>query len=234
MSMQDNNPEHPATLLADGTADTHALEKQLSLYQQQLAELPGDASERERARIKLDIAETRLALEQKEEAWQTARAALQTFLAEERWQEAVESYNILFQAEQPASLSALGQGVWLAVTFPIAADTTIAMLQHIIEETPADSDGAAVAAITAHYIADIRAGDDKHESLTFLTQNILGQVAKRHSRVNTQAEMDAWLEKLKLKDPQDFLPRLAAIIDLLVKDDWWYDREKLRESLPPE
>jgi hypothetical protein len=220
------------TQLAGTETDPESLEKQLGLYQQHLAELPATASEIDRARIQLDIAETLLALERKEEAWSTAREALNVFLQNEQWQEAVECCNVLFQTEQPASLAALGQGVWLAVTFPIQPDTTIAMLQHIVEETPDDSDGAAVAAMTAHYIADIRAPEDKHHSLTFLTQNILGQVAKRHSNVSTQAELDAWLDKLHLKDPKEFLPRLATVLEVLVQDEWWFDRDELRNRLP--
>lgn len=232
MSDNELDPGIFGTQLAGAETDPQSLEKQLSLYQQHLAELPATATEIDRARILLDIAETQLALDRKEEAWSTAREALEIFLSTEHWQEAVESYNVLFQTEQPASLSALGQGVWLAVTFPIQADTTIAMLQHIVEETPDNSDGAAVAAITAHYIADIRTSEDKHHSLTFLTQNILGQVAKRHSNVNTQVELDAWLDKLHLKEPSEFLPRMATVIDVLVQDDWWFDRDELRKKLP--
>lgn len=220
------------TELIGKETDQQSLEKQLSLYQQHLAELPGSANEVDRAHLLLDIAETQLALEQKEDAWNTARETLDIFLHAEHWQEAVECCNVLFQTEQPASLAALGQGVWLAVTFPIQPDTTIAMLQHIVDETPADSDGAAVAAMTAHYIADIRSTEEKHHSLTFLTQNLLGQVAKRHSNVSTQAELDAWMDKLQLREPQEFLPRLATVIDVLVQDDWWFDRDELRNKLP--
>lgn len=220
------------TAVAGTATDRQSLEKQLALYQQHLAELPITASEIDRARVLLDIAETQVALEHKQDAWNTAREALNFFLQAEQWQEAVECCNILFQADQPASLAALGQGVWLAVTFPIEPDTTVAMLQHIIDETPADSDGAAVAAIAAHYIADIRASEDKHHSLTFLTQNLLGQVAKRHSNVSTQADLDAWLDRLQLRNPQEFLPRLATVIDIMVQDDWWFDRDALRDKLP--
>ena len=232
--MSDNDLETSmfGTQLTGPETDSQSLEKQLSLYQQHLAELPATATEIDRARVQLDIAETQLALDRKEEAWITAREALMVFLNTEQWQEAVESYNVLFQTEQPASLAALGQGVWLAITFPIQPDTTIAMLQHIVEETPDDSDGAAVAAITAHYIADIRAADDKHDSLTFLTQNIIGQVAKRHSNVSTQAELGAWMDKLHLKEPGDFLPRMATVVDVLVEDEWWFDRDELRKKLP--
>ena len=232
--MSDNGPETNmfGTELVGTETDQRSLEKQLALYQQHLAELPDSATEVDRARVLLDISETQLALEHKEDAWSTARESLDIFLQTEHWQEAVECCNVLFQTEQPASLAALGQGVWLAVTFPIQPDTTIAMLQHIVDETPADSDGAAVAAITAHYIADIRSPEEKHHSLTFLTQNLLGQVAKRHSNISTQPELDAWMDKLQLREPQAFLPRLATVIDILVQDDWWFDRDELRKKLP--
>lgn len=208
------------------------LEDQLKLHQQHVAELPDNASQLDRARARLDVAELLLALERKEESWAEGREIIQTFLNNEAWQEAVETYNVLFQCEQPASLSALGQGVWLAVTFPIMPQTTIAMLNHIIDETPEDSDGAAVAAITSHYIADLRAPEDKHESLTFLTSKVLADVAQRHGNVESQEQMDMWLKKLELEDPRAFLPRLSTVIDVLVQDDWWFDREAVREKLP--
>ncbi len=231
------NPDDPDPNLFGDTlavdAQTPAdLEKQLALFRQHLEALPATASDVDRARIELDIAETELALERKEAAWERARRAFDVFLAHQAWQETVEACNVLFQTEQPASLAALGMGVWLGVTFPIEPDTTVAMLQHIIDETPPDADGAAVAAIAAHYIADIRSPEDKHESLTFLTQNLLGQVAKRHSNVMTQEQLDAWLDRLELRDPQIFLPRLAKVVDVLVGDQWWFDRDALRATLP--
>jgi len=227
--------EFDSELFGNKTVDaSQSLQQQLSTYQQQLANLPESATAMERTVVQLDIAETHLALEEKESAWNIAREALNVFLENEKWQEAVESYNVLFQAEQPASLSALAQGVWLAVTFPISANTTVAMLQHIVDETPYDSDGAALAAMMAHYIADIRSNEGEHHSLTFLTQNILGKVAKRHSNVNTQGELDAWIQKLELNKPEIFIPRLGAILDIMAEDNWWYDRDTLREKIPNE
>ncbi len=232
MNSDDLDPTLFGDTLAVDTQSPADLEKQLALFRQHLEALPPTASAVDRARIELDIAETELALERKEAAWERARRAFDVFLANQAWQEAVEACNVLFQTEQPASLAALGMGVWLGVTFPIAPDTTVAMLQHIIDETPPDADGAAVAAITAHYIADIRSPEDKHESLTFLTQNLLGQVAKRHSNVMTQEQLDAWLDRLELRDPRIFLPRLARVVEVLVGDQWWFDRDALRALLP--
>ncbi len=215
-----------------GQPSPQTLEDQLKLFQQHLAELPETASELDKNRIILDIAETHLALEHKEEAWKLARAAFNIFLQLEAWQEAVEACNVLYQADQPASISALGQGVWLAVSFPIAADTSVAMLTHIVDETPNDSDGAGVAAMAACYITDLRAEDDRHESLSFLARNLLGQVAHRHSNINSQEQLDIWIDKLELRDPQVFLPRLSMMLNIMVGEEWWFDREELRQKMP--
>ena len=204
----------------------------LTNYQGQLKSLPEDSTDLERAMIQLDISELQLALDLKEEAWNSARATFDTFITNEQWQHAVEACNVMYQTEQPASIVALGHGVWLAVTYPIQADTSVAVLNHIVDETPADSDGAAVAAMVGYYIADIRSTDEEHESMTFLAKTILGNVAKRHSNVQTQKEMDAWLFKLELNDPAVFLPRLSLVVNSIVEENWWFDRDDLRSRLP--
>jgi len=204
----------------------------LTNYQSQLKSLPEDSTVLERAMIQLDISELQLALDLKEEAWNSARATFDTFIKNEEWQHAVEACNVMYQTEQPASIVALGHGVWLAVTYPIQADTSVAVLNHIVDETPADSDGAAVAAMVGYYIADIRSSDEEHDSMTFLAKTILGNVAKRHSNVQTQKEMDAWLFRLELNDPAVFLPRLSLVVNSIVEENWWIDRDDLRSRLP--
>ncbi|MCW9023241.1 MAG: hypothetical protein OQK73_01045 [Gammaproteobacteria bacterium] len=209
-----------------------SIQEQHDRYQQLLSELPANATSLDEAKIMLDLAETEVVLEKKEEAWGHARKAFDKFIAEDQWQDAVEACNVLYQTDQPASISALCQGVWLAVSFPVLPDTSIAMLNNVVEETPNDSDGAAVAAITACYLADLRSSDEKHDSLSFLAKNILGQVAQRHSQVNNQAQLEIWMDKLSLRDPQEFLPRLSTVINVMVGEDWWFDRDKLREKMP--
>lgn len=208
------------------------LAEKLTAYQNKMNTLPADTSDLERALLQLDISELLLALDQKEHAWNEARATFDTFIKNEEWQHAVEACNVMYQTEQPASIIALGHGVWLAVTYPISADTSVAVLNHIVDETPATSDGAAVAAMTGYYIADIRSTDENHDSMTFLAKTILGNVAKRHSNVQTQKEMDAWLFKLELNDPQIFLPRLSLVVNSIVGETWWFDRDELRSKLP--
>ncbi|MBA3022391.1 MAG: hypothetical protein KKG03_04960 [Gammaproteobacteria bacterium] len=225
------------TKLVNNSSDGLSAEERAALKKQlaeQLQSLDG-ASEAEpltRARLQLDVAESLNTLGRHKEAWDIARDAFFTCMQQEAWADAVEACDVLFQARQPDSLPALGMGIWLSVTFPVDPELTVAMLIHVVDETPNDSDGAAVAAITARYVVDLRADDDQHESQSFLVNNLIAMVAQRHSNVQDQEGLDRWLNHLQLRDPQIFLPRLAAVVDAIVGDKWWFDRDVLRARLP--
>lgn len=225
------------TKLVNGNNDGMSAEERAALKQKLAEALQALSSSDEsaplpRARLQLDVAEMLNALERRKEAWDIARAAFFTCMQHEAWADAVEACDVLFQTQQPDSLAALGMGIWLAVTFPVDPELTVAMLIHIVDETPNDSDGAAVAAITARYVVDLRADDEQHKSQSFLVNNLIAMVAQRHSNVQDQEGLDRWLNHLQLRDPQIFLPRLAAVVDALVGDKWWFERDMLRNSLP--
>lgn len=166
------------------------LEEQLRNHQFEMTQFGRDADPVKVAKLKLDIANVQLGLEQNENAWNEARAAFDVFAEKEDWASAIEACDIMYQTEQPASITALIHGVWLAVTYPVDPEYTIGMLSNIIDETPNNSDGAAIAAVTAHYIVDMRASDEKHDSLSFLTKNMITKVAQRHSDIKSQDTLD--------------------------------------------
>jgi hypothetical protein len=231
--MADNNPDSKFIDSSDAAASAEYIQKYLQQKENELKALPADASAIDRARLNLDIAEAKVGIARGDEAWDLARDALDVFIANECWQEAVEACDVLYQTNQPASLVALAHGVWLAVTYPIDPQLTINMLSYIIDETPPNADGAAVAAITAHYIADLRAEEKQRESLLFLTNEMVANVARAHSKVEDKDALNAWMEKLRLREPEDFLPKLSLVIGAIAPaDQWWFDRDALREKLP--
>lgn len=199
---------------------------------QHLQALPETATAVDHARVILDIAEAKAGLGEGEEGWKLAREAFDVFVSEEQWQDAVEACEVLYKTEQPDNVIALAHGIWLSVTYPINPQTSIVMLNYILDETPTDSDGAAVAAATARYLADLRATDMEHEGLEFLTRNMLVKVAERHSNVDSQELLDFWMEKMQLKEPEIFLPKMGQMLDVIVGDRWWIDRDELRSKLP--
>jgi hypothetical protein len=209
------------------------LEGQLELLREQLQRLPEQASAAERAALELELARTLQILERGDEAWPMARTAFDLFMASADYQQAADACDVMYQSDQPESLAALGHGIWLAVTYPIDPEITVHLLSHVIDDTPDDADGAAVAAATACFLADLRApeGSDR-ERLLFFSQQLLGRVARRHSDVESQEQFDFWVERLELNDPDKFLVRLRNVVDVLVQDDWWFDRDALRAQLP--
>ena len=222
---------------ADGSEDTLGsmllVEQRLSEVLERLRMLKaGDVDVLARADLLLDAGRLLVELGRGEEAWERGRAAFDLYASEESWEGAVQACDVMFQADRPESLAALGQGLWLTITFPMDPELSVAMLQHVIDETPPDSDGAAVAAVVARYLVDMRAQDRQREDLEFYTNQMLATVARRHSDVDDQQAFDAWFRRLELNDPALFLPRMRNVVDVLVQDEWWIDREELQKKLP--
>ncbi|VAW93772.1 hypothetical protein MNBD_GAMMA23-719 [hydrothermal vent metagenome] len=227
-----NSPENKNSPLEAANENTDELLKQrLITYQDHINELPEQTHPRDRALLELNLAETFVGLKRGEEGWNVARAAFDVFLEHQSWQDAVEALVVLYQAEQPASIVALGQAAWLAVSFPISPETSFAVMTHLIDEMPSSADGAAVAAVVGQYVVDLRATDEEHENLSFLTRNVLVKVAELHSGIKSQKELDIWRLKLELNEPEKFLPRMSLVIGAIVEDNWWFDRDKLRELM---
>lgn len=230
-----------ATQIADTAADsvlnrstqTTSLESHLKTLQDRLTDLRQvHAPVHVIADARLQVARTLVSLDRGAEAWPLGRDAFDHFMDHDQFELAADACDVLFQANQPGSLSALGQGIWLAVTCPIDPELTIELLGHVIEETPDDADGAAVAATTALFIADVRARDRQRDDLMFFATQMLGTVARRHSGVEAPEHLEQWMERLELKEPDKFLVRLRNVVDVLVQDDWWFDRDALQERLP--
>jgi hypothetical protein len=241
MGQQQMKQNQMAYRLADTAADSirhqgaeeAALESHLLALQEHFETLGRiGAKAIELAELKLQMARTLVGLGRGAEAWPLGRDALDAFIGDDQFESAADCCDVLFRAEQPDSLCALGQGIWLAVTYPIDPELSIELLSHVIDETPDDSDGAAVAATTALFLADVRCAGAQRENLSFFASQLLGDVARRHSGIDNQAAFDLWRDRLELREPEKFLVRLRNIVDVLVQDNWWFDREALHARLP--
>ena len=229
--MSDTSPVE----FTEGQDSRQLLKNELAQRQAALMQLTPAHNPLERATVQYEIADIMLELEEpgmREAAWGMTRESFEIFRDHEMWEDAVRCCDVLFRCDLPASVPALGNGLWLAVTYPIDPQLTLIMLNHLIDATPPQSDGAAVAATVAHYIADLRLEGEKRDSVMFLTSAMLSKVAERHSNVSTQEAMTMWLNRLDLLNPAVFLPRLGQVIDAIVEGQWWYDREVLRSRLP--
>ncbi len=233
MNIPDSHVDLGAESAEDLQVSTAALEARLTALRELKREIAVEISEQRRLRLGLDEAELLIRLERFDEAHAIARPIIEEAVREKLWEHAVEACDLVFSCGSEDALAALGQGVWLAVTFPIDPELTLGALRRIVEETPDDADGAAVAAATAAYVVDLRTEDPaRRRDLEFLSMQLLGEVSRRHGNVTNQAEFDEWSRRLELDDPDKFLVRLRNVVDVLVQDDWWFDRERLQQELP--
>lgn len=216
----------------DAVDSTEALEARLAALRERIIAESETAELMDLARLRMDEGELLNALERGDEAWSIVRPIFDLFAEAGEWELAAEACDVLSQSGHDQALVALANGIWLAVTFPVDPQVTLSLLQYVIDDTPDDSDGAAVAAAVAKYVIDMRADESSHNDLSFFATQMMGEVARRHSQVQNQAEFDAWSQKLELDDPEKFLVRMRNVIDVMAQDDWWVDREALRESLP--
>lgn len=226
-------PDTAADSVINHSAQEAALESHLQALQERYDELARiGTSAKDLDDIRLQMARALVTLERGQEAWPIARELLGAFIGAHDFESAADTCDVLFQCDQAESLCALGQGIWLAVTYPIDPELTVELLTHVVDETPDDADGAAVAATTALFLADVRATGKQRENLMFFATQILGNVARRHSSIDSQQAFDLWMDRLELREPEKFLVRLRNVVDVLVQDDWWFDREALQERLP--
>lgn len=184
------------------------------------------------AQLLLEMAGLLLDLDRPDEAWQHARPTVEIFVKHEAFEDAALACQYIYLADQDDALPAIGQAAWLSVTYPVDPHLTANILNHIIDETPDNSDGAAVAAAAAHFVVDHRSEDSRREELRMFTGANLARVAKRHGNVKSDTEFELWVERLELDDPQKFLVRLRNVIEVLVQTEWWFDREELQSKLP--
>ena len=216
---------------ADAAVSTESLQRKSKAIASRIESL-GKPDLAARSSLQKDLADVLIDLNQSDNAWQVAFPALQYYLSEQNWQQAVSVCDTLFQSGHDDALIALGQGLWLSITFPVDPGLTLSMLQHVINETPEDSDGAAVAAAVGAYVADLRGSQQRNDDTSLAVGQMLNDVARRHGKVTNQAEFNAWFEKLELDDPAKFLVRMRNVIEVLVQDQWWFDRTELQKLIP--
>ena len=216
----------------DVYANEEQLQSRLEYFEAQLAGLSESSPVEDRIKNLLEIGRIQVERYKGSDAWEKAFTAFNLAQEDELWELAVEACDVMFLSEGPDALVALGHALWLGITFPIDPEITVAMLQHLVEESPEEADTRAVAAAAAHYVTSMRCGDD--DDLTFFTSQMLASVADKHSHITDQSTFDVWHRTLELDKPEVFLKKLSGAIDQLVDNKWWVDRDKIKAKLDNE
>lgn len=213
----------------DAYANETQLKARLAYFENQLSTMNEQTDVQEKIKNLLEIGRIQVERYKGADAWEKAFTAFTLAQEHTLWELAVEACDVMFLSEGPDALVALGHALWLGITFPIDPEITVAMLQHLVEESPEEANTRAVAATVAHYVTSMRCGAE--DELTFFTSQMLASVADKHSHVSDQSTFDLWRRTLELDKPEIFLKKLSGAIDQLVDGKWWIDRDAIRAQL---
>ncbi len=215
----------------DAVTSTAVLDLKARQIEDRMFALPA-SEENQRIELGHQLALLQIDQEKHADAWNSAMPALKMHLRNESWEQSVVVCDTLFRCNHDDSLVALGHALWLSITFPVDVTLTIAQLRHVIDETPSDSDGGAVAAAMAGYVNQLRGSENNNDDAALVVGQLLNDVARRHSNVQNQEEFDHWFSRLELDQPDKLVVRMRNIIDVLVQDQWWIDRDELQKLIP--
>ena len=217
----------------DDSEDVYANEEQLKArleyFEGQLLEQNNTSPVDERIQTLIEIGRIQVERYKGSDAWKKSSEAFNLAHEAELWELAVEACDVMYLSEGPESLKALAHAIWLGVVFPINPEITVAMIQHLIDESPEEADTRAVAAAVAHYITSARCGED--DDLTFFALQMLTSVADKHSHISDQSSFDLWRKTLELDKPEVFLKKLSGALDVLTANEWWVDQDKIRAQI---
>lgn len=74
----------------------------------------------------------------------------------------------MYESGQEESISALGHAVWLVVACPVNPEQVLQAMRSLVEETPENSDGAAVAAMLGYFLVEKRSLGEIGSAMYFL------------------------------------------------------------------
>jgi hypothetical protein len=130
--------EDPGVGAADDSTDaaeeTGKLKRLVAGVREELDALSPGAAPLRRADLLLQLGRALVRLEQGAEAWAAAREAFDLYMAEQAREGAAQACDILFLAEQPQSLAALGRD--LAVGHPHRPELSVALLRVVDGRRP--------------------------------------------------------------------------------------------------
>ena len=213
-------------LIDGGEAAGQSAQQQRRLTLERELERP-DLKDSERLDAQLELSRILLDLNEPAAAFEAGRAALDAGIRAARYEAAASACQVMYLSEQPEAMPALGHGLWLALACPMDPELTWQMLRHLVEETPAHSDGAAVAAMLAYFLMEKRAVGAERDRLIFLARQQVAEVAERHRGITDEEAIGIWVQMYDLDDVDVLLERMARVLDAITPA-WWFDREALR------
>ena len=167
-----------------------------------------------------------------DEDWEFSLEKLERFNKSRDWNAALDLLIYLSKKDDHDKLhAAIGQASWLALKLETPIDIVVMSLYNMLLTLGNGHGAAKSVAALANMMTHHRTPDHPDRELAKAqAQQMLHYVSPETGHEN-QEGFDKWTKENRMDDPDFFVPVVMEVIDGLVRQDWWIDREAIQQEL---
>jgi hypothetical protein len=164
--------------------------------------------------------------------WELNRAAITRFAKAGNWTEVHKLLKILSTKYRNKEVyKALAQRVWVGLKSDAPAADVVLSLFHLLNTLGSKHEIAGPIAALAHLIAKNRTPDHEDRDLAMGQAQQMFNLVCENLGVVGEEPFQKWVASSKLDDPNHYIPIVMNCLDIMVGDDWWFDREQLQKEM---
>ncbi len=163
-----------------------------------------------------------------EEEWRLNKTAIARLARNGQWPEVMEILTALSKKQKTHEIyKALAQRVWVALKSEIPVPDVVMALFHLLNTLGPRHEIAGPIVALAHLMAKHRTPDHPDAALAQAqSQQMFSLVLDAVGIVGDEA-FGKWVELHHLDDPNHYIPIVLRSLEIMVGDDWWFDRAAL-------
>lgn len=167
-----------------------------------------------------------------QEEWQLNKAAIARYGKSRQWKEALNLLTILSKKHKNREIyKALAQRIWIALKSDAPVTDVVLSLFHLLNTLGPSHDIAGPLAALAHLMAKHRTPEHPDQPLAHAqAQQMFALVLDAVGIVGDEA-FAKWVTHNRLNDPNHYVPIVMNCLEVMVGDDWWFDRALLQEDM---
>ncbi|MBF0192129.1 MAG: hypothetical protein HQL99_13465 [Magnetococcales bacterium] len=166
------------------------------------------------------------------EEWNENRIAIDQLSRQGQWPEVLELLRRLTTKHKNNEIyKALAQRVWVGLKTQAPAIEVVQSLYHLLNTLGPTHELAPAVCALAQLLAIHRTPDHPDQELAIgHTQQMFSMVCGALN-ITGDEEFQNWVKAKQLDEPDLFIPEIIRMLEMMVGDDWWIDREGLQKEL---
>ncbi|MCP4042086.1 MAG: hypothetical protein GY731_09065 [Gammaproteobacteria bacterium] len=167
-----------------------------------------------------------------EQLWSLLRQELVDASAAGQW---IEVFRILHRLSSKQSFTdhrkAFAQRVWVALKADVPPAETVESLKEWVIMLGTRHELSGAIAVLAYQIARKRAERMPDNGFSMVQAQQLLNLVCQTEEVKDEDGFNKWVATRNLDDPGTYLPQIMEGLEMMILDDWWFDREALQADL---